>query len=868
MKETAPEPRPPSGRRALLAAAAAWAAMLLLFFYPSLQSGKILFSSDGPLGANAAAYARLPSAFLGMWQDLNWTGGYVGSAFPSATYGLLWALGPYLFAKLYTPASLFLLAWCAWFCFRQLGFRPYVCWLAAAAAMFNGDLFSYACWGLGTHALAGASLFLAIGVLAVPARGAAAWIRDALAGFAVGIGVMEGFDSGAILSLYAAAAAMFQSLTAAEAAGSPLLHRLGRGAARVVVMALAAAWIAAQALTVLIGTQVKGVVGMGQDVQTKTQRWDAATQWSLPKIETLRIVIPGLFGYRMDTPDGGNYWGRVGELPSNPKLMPRHSGAGPYAGVAVVVLGLWAASLLRRKKNNPLTPAERRWVAFWAAAALLSLALAWGRHAPFYRILYALPYFSTIRNPIKFLHPFSVAAVILFAYGLEALWREYSEKAFAETGGLRERIKQWWAGAAQFERRWTIGLCLAWGAGVLGWLMYGGSKQALIAYLRKAVSPAELAPKIAAFSLTEVGWFLLFFGLTILILVLIWSGVFGGARRRLGMSALALLLLLDFYRADLPWVVYWNFAEKYAPTELTEKLRTDAHQHRVAALPMQINQEYGLLQQLYFGDWLQHRFRYYNIQSLDVVQEPRPSADNAAYRAALYGKGAAGLTRLWELTNTRYLLAPGGPWPERINQQLDPKQRRFRVAYPFSLERGSDSAALLTRRDPAGPFALLEFTGALPRASLFDRWQVLADGRAALEKLADPAFDPHQTVLLDQDPGIHPAAEPSATNAPAGEARFLSYSPKHIVLEARAERPAILLLNDKFDPHWRARIDGKPARIMRGNYLMRALALPPGTHRIEFAFRVSPVPLAASLAGLAAALAAALVLKKTSKAEA
>ena len=145
------------------------------------------------------------------------------------------------------------------------------------------------------------------------------------------------------------------------------------------------------------------------------------------------------------------------------------------------------------------------------------------------------------------------------------------------------------------------------------------------------------------------------------------------------------------------------------------------------------------------------------------------SADNAAYRAALYGKGAAGLTRLWELTNTRYLLAPGGPWPERINQQLDPKQRRFRVAYPFSLERGSDSAALLTRRDPAGPFALLEFTGALPRASLFDRWQVLADGRAALEKLADPAFDPHQTVLLDQDPGIHPAAEPSATNAPAGE---------------------------------------------------------------------------------------------------
>ena len=43
-------------------------------------------------------------------------------------------------------------------------------------------------------------------------------------------------------------------------------------------------------------------------------------------METLRIVIPGLYGYRLDTPrpydgnklrslDGGNYWGSIGQDP-------------------------------------------------------------------------------------------------------------------------------------------------------------------------------------------------------------------------------------------------------------------------------------------------------------------------------------------------------------------------------------------------------------------------------------------------------------------------------------------------------------------------------------------------------------------------
>ena len=146
--------------------------------------------------------------------------------------------------------------------------------------------------------------------------------------------------------------------------------------------------------------------------------------WSLPKAETLRMLVPGLFGYRMDAEDGGNYWGASGQSPGDPRS--RHSGSGEYAGALVVVIAAFGIANAFRKKNNPYTDLEWRVVYFFAGAALISLLLAWGRHAPFYKLVYALPFFSTIRNPMKFMHPFHMALLLLFGFGLEVVFRMYA----------------------------------------------------------------------------------------------------------------------------------------------------------------------------------------------------------------------------------------------------------------------------------------------------------------------------------------------------------------------------------------------------------------------------------------------------------
>ena len=194
--------------------------------------------------------------------------------------------------------------------------------------------------------------------------------------------------------------------------------------------------------------------------------------WSVPKKEALGIVVPGLFGYRMDTGDGGNYWGAIGEhwlVPEMQKQLSnpdenarkqaagflgnanvwRFSGSGIYAGVLISACCLcWAVAQSFRRKGSPFSLVQRRSIWFWMAVAVVGLLVGFGKYAPFFRLFYDLPYASTMRNPFKFMHIFHWALIILFAYGLHSLFRAYIQTQFlagrgswssSKTGGPKPR---------------------------------------------------------------------------------------------------------------------------------------------------------------------------------------------------------------------------------------------------------------------------------------------------------------------------------------------------------------------------------------------------------------------------------------------
>lgn len=65
-----------------------------------------------------------------------------------------------------------------------------------------------------------------------------------------------------------------------------------------------------------------------------------------------------------------------------------------------------------------------------------------------------------------------------------------------------------------------------------------------------------------------------------------------------------------------------------------------------------------------------------------------------------------------------------------------------------------------------------------------------------------------------------------------------AFAPKEILLQAKTEVATVLLLNDRFDPQWTVTVDGKPATLLRCNYIMRGVQLDPGVHTVRFNFKI------------------------------
>jgi hypothetical protein len=869
------------------------AIILAALFCKSFLPDYVHFSNDGPLGAQSAAWLQLPGSLTGMWDDLNDIGFSAGAYSPGVSAALSWLLGPVGFAKFLAPIALFIVGLGAWIFFRTLKLSPLATTLGALVAMLNSTFFAAACWGVATQQIALGMDFLALALVVANTAGTpwlTRWLRLALAGLCVGINVMEAADIGALYSILIAAFVFYKSI--ADKDGTALA-KFVRGTGSVAVVAVCAGFIATQTVVSLIGTNIQGVSGTAQDAETKAANWDKATQWSLPKAETLGLFVPGLFGYKMDTPKnmlpalqdayrGGVYWGGVGRDPANDRFFDnggqgsppdpgwmRQTGGGDYCGILVALIAAWTIVQSFRRQNSPFPDVQKKFIWFWAVVLLASLLFAWGRFAPFYALLYKLPYFSTIRSPAKFIIFFSWALVILSAYGIDAFSRRQLQPAAARPAGLIMQLQGWWKKAGAFDRKWTFALAGIFGVSVLGCLFYAAQKPGLVKYLQKVgFSDEDFAGQIAAFSLGQVEWFIVLFAIAIILLTLVIAGYFAGPRARLGGVLLGAFLIFDLGRANLPYINYWDYKQKYEIGTLNpieDFLRDKSYEHRVAILPFDAqtqlrdyDNDFGGLG-LYRIEWAQHHFPYYNIQSLDLIQMARMPKDLKAYSEAFFPHSEAEAqlyARHWQLTNTRYLLGAAG-FLNVINQQLDPGQHRFRIAQRFDVVakpgviQPTGLEQLTAAPSPDGDLALFEFTGALPRAKLYANWQVNTNDQAVLKTLADLDFDPAKTVLISTPEKDLPAA---ATNENSGTVDFKSYSPKKIIFDANANTPSVLLLNDKYDPDWRVTVDGKPAELLRCNFIMRGVYLTPGNHTVEFRFSLPSKPLYVTLTAIGAGI--------------
>jgi len=134
-----------------------------------------------------------------------------------------------------------------------------------------------------------------------------------------------------------------------------------------------------------------------------------------------------------------------------------------------------------------------------------------------------------------------------------------------------------------------------------------------------------------------------------------------------------------------------------------------------------------------------------------------------------------------------------------------------------------------------------------------------ADPAEARGWLAEPGFDPAQTVILEPSPPGQ--AGPASAPAPRPG------DPNQASVTVTLERSGWLVLADTYYPGWSAWVDGQPAAVRPANLAGRAVAVPAGTHQVLFHYQPETFRWGAALSllgvgvWLAAALGSALRLR-------
>jgi len=150
---------------------------------------------------------------------------------------------------------------------------------------------------------------------------------------------------------------------------------------------------------------------------------------------------------------------------------------------------------------------------------------------------------------------------------------------------------------------------------------------------------------------------------------------------------------------------------------------------------------------------------------------------------------------------------------------------------------------------------------ALPRAYVLPAAQAFSPARhpglTATQLVASPDMDAHTQVLIENDPNAPDA--PVGTSEVVAATRVEDLGPSAVRVTASADGPSYLVLTDFYHRGWTATVDGQSARVLIANALFRAVAIPPGTHVVDFRFQPVSVLIGGAISALSIVLAIAAI---------
>ena len=557
----------------------------------------------------------------------------------------------------------------------------------------------------------------------------------------------------------------------------------------------------------LLANSRRGIQGMA---------FNETTYWSFNPLRLIEIVLPGFFGWPLE---GSTLWNFVLDGRNYPYLLSIF--VGPVT-LFFALLG-WVFSSDRRRK-------------FAAAASAVLLILSFGRFTPVFALAYLLfPPLEMVRFPVKLLVPATLLVALLAGWGLDA---------------LREPKANW------SQRRVLIVnslacllLIVAFCLGLsflapetltqIGSVILEVSNQAYWHKPQDSLSAAQAAGA-ARFLLTMVKIY--FPGLAGILL----GGLLWFIRLEQGKQ---------WARKAVPFVAVLGIAHlalvNYSANPTVPKAFY-TYQPPVFSAMAPTQQPYRICP-MYRKKPRAHNApnpqAFLNFKSIPFISRLPLAAQND-FRSRLVLSHATMLTGAEIVLNNdvdlsfptdlfHFWVFIGDQMPDY--SRADCLIGRTNVKYEiFDHRQHSSSLRLVGRVFNASslPSYLYENLCALPRAYVANTAWHSSNPLATLTLLSSSGFDASQMVILrgPENRTLRAPNPASPHHSPAGTVTMIEDKPNTVVLRAHMLRAGYAVLLDRYDPGWRAFVDGQPTTILHANLMFRAIRVGPGEHLIRFEY--------------------------------
>ena len=416
--------------------------------------------------------------------------------------------------------------------------------------------------------------------------------------------------------------------------------------------------------------------------------------------------------------------------------------------------------------------ADKWWV---LAATLLAIVMSWGRHfQPFNEWLFRyLPLYSKFRTPSMSLVLANVTMVLLAVLAL----KPYTEP-------VRDKQQQKHLNTALYcSLSVTVGLILILLL-LSGMFSFSGASDRQMATQYgnqwQRIADVFIADRKALFM--HDSWRSVFFILPVALLLWLSVNLRGKHIRAWIVPAIALLTLLDLYTLDRRYLNADNFTEP-------KKLRL---------MPSAVDKEIDRIAAAY-GD---KDYRVLNL-AVNTFNDSQPSA----FHHQIGGYSAAKLRRYQDL-----------------------------IDFHLSGQLNIDVLNMLNTQYVVTTQGVQRNPGALGNVWFVSELKTVNSPDEEILLLRD--FNPEKTAIVDvsqwkdQVEGITFA--PSETDIIQMQHADL-YNPDMLTYTSHTSADRLAVFSEiYYAPDWRAYIDGKPATYIRADYVLRAMLIPAGDHRIEF----------------------------------